>query len=52
MTLMLLWQEHTERHAGQNTHRYSQFCENYRNYAKRLKRSIAAGSPCRREAVH
>ena len=40
MTLMLLWQEHTERHAGQNTHRYSQFCENYRSYAKRLKRSM------------
>lgn len=40
MTLMLLWQEHTERHTGQNTHRYSQFCENYRSYTKRLKHSM------------
>lgn len=40
MTLMLLWQEHTAQHPGESTHRYSQFCENYRQYAKRLKRSM------------
>ena len=40
MTLMLLWEEHVERHPQQTTHRYSQFCENYRCYAKALKRSM------------
>ena len=40
MTLMLLWEEHANEHPGQNTHRYSQFCENYRRYAKTLKRSM------------
>ena len=40
MTLMLLWEEHATQHPGQNTHRYSQFCENYRRYAKTLKRSM------------
>lgn len=40
MTLMLLWQEHTAQHPGEATHRYSQFCENYRQYAKSLKRSM------------
>jgi transposase len=40
MTLMLLWEEHKSQHLGQNTHRYSQFCENYRRYAKSLKRSM------------
>ena len=40
MTLMLLWEEHVARHPGQATHSYSQFCENYRRYAKRLKRSM------------
>ncbi|MDP1534747.1 MAG: IS21 family transposase, partial [Rubrivivax sp.] len=40
MTLMLLWEEHVGQHPGQNTHRYSQFCENYRRYAKTLKRSM------------
>ena len=28
MTLMLLWQEHSERHPDANIHSYSQFCEN------------------------
>jgi len=32
MTLMLLWQEHSERHPDQTIHSYSQFCENYRRY--------------------
>jgi transposase len=40
MTLMLLWQEHTERHPGGPVHSYSQFCENYRRFAKTLKRSM------------
>ena len=40
MTLMLLWQEHSERHPDAAVHSYSQFCENYRRYAKTLKRSM------------
>ncbi len=40
MTLMLLWQEHVSPHPGASTHCYSQFCENYRRYAKSLKRSM------------
>ena len=40
MTLMLLWQEHSECHPDANIHSYSQFCENYRRYAKTLKRSM------------
>ena len=40
MTLMLLWQEHSERHPERAIHSYSQFCENYRRYAKTLKRSM------------
>ena len=40
MTLMLLWQEHVSQHPGETTHSYSQFCENYRRFAKSLKRSM------------
>lgn len=40
MTLMLLWQEHSERHPEESIHSYSQFCENYRQFAKTLKRSM------------
>ncbi len=40
MTLMLLWEEHGTQHPGQTIHSYSQFCENYRRYAKTLKRSM------------
>lgn len=40
MTLMLLWQEYVDAHPGQSTWRYSQFCEHYRRYALRLKRSM------------
>ena len=40
MTLMLLWQEHSERHPDDAIHSYSQFCENYRRFAKTLKRSM------------
>lgn len=40
MTLMLLWEEYVAAHCGQPTYRYSQFCERYRRYALRLKRSM------------
>ena len=40
MTLMLLWEEYVAGHPGQPTYRYSQFCERYRRYALRLKRSM------------
>ncbi len=40
MTLMLLWEEHISQHTEERTHSYSQFCENYRRYAQRLKRSM------------
>lgn len=40
MTLMLLWEEYAAQHPGHSTWRYSQFCENYRRYALRLKRSM------------
>ena len=40
MTLMLLWEEHVARHPGQSTHSYSQYCENYRRFARCLKRSM------------
>lgn len=38
MTLMLLWDEPVSQHTEERTHSYSQFCENYRRYALRLKR--------------
>ena len=47
VTLMLLWEEYCaqvgEEHSTDNPvkpWRYSQFCENYRQFAKRLKRSM------------
>lgn len=40
MTLMLLWQEYASAHPDRPTYRYSQFCERYRRYALRLKRSM------------
>ena len=40
MTLMLLWQEHVSQHLDEATHRYSQSCENYRRFARYLKRSM------------
>jgi transposase len=40
MTLMLLWEEHRTEHAEAQTYSYSQYCENYRRFAKRLKRSM------------
>lgn len=40
MTLMLLWEEYKADYADQQTYGYSQYCENYRRFAKRLKRSM------------
>ena len=40
MTLMLLWEEHVGQRPEQRTHKYSQFCEHYRQYARTLKRSM------------
>ena len=47
LTLMLLWEEYcaqaSDEHSADNpvrALRYSQFCENYRQFAKRLKRSM------------
>jgi len=40
MTLMLLWEEYQADYADQQTWRYTQFCEHYRSFAKKLKRSM------------
>ena len=40
MTLMLLWEEHRADYADRHTYSYSQFCENYRQFARQLKRSM------------
>ena len=40
MTLMLLWEEYRADHADRQTYAYSQFCVNYRRFAKQLKRSM------------
>lgn len=40
MTLMLLWEEHRANYADGQTYAYSQYCENYRRFAKQLKRSM------------
>lgn len=40
MTLMLLWEEHRADYADRQTYGYSQFCENYRRFARQLKRSM------------
>ena len=40
MTLMLLWEEYRADHATLQTYAYSQFCVNYRRFAKQLKRSM------------
>ena len=40
VTLMLLWEEYQAEYADQQTYRYTQFCEHYREFAKRLKRSM------------
>lgn len=40
VTLTLLWQEYRAAHAGCRTWGYTQFCEHYKRFAKRLKRSM------------
>lgn len=40
VTLMLLWEEYAASHPDQRTWRYSQFCEHYKAFARRLKRSM------------
>ena len=40
MTLQLLWEEYQSEHTGSQTYSYSQFCDNYRRFAKQLKRSM------------
>ncbi len=40
MTLMLVWEEHRADHAHCQTYAYSQYCDNYRRFAKQLKRSM------------
>lgn len=40
MTLMLLWEEHRADYADCQTYAYSQYCENYRRFARQLKRSM------------
>lgn len=40
MTLMLLWQEYVASHPEQRTWRYTQFCEHYKTFTSRLKRSM------------
>jgi transposase len=40
VTLMLLWEEHRADYADRHTYAYSQFCVNYRRFAKQLKRSM------------
>jgi len=39
VTLQLLWEEYRARH-GEQAYRYSAFCEHYRAWGKRLKRSM------------
>lgn len=40
MTLMLLWREYVAAHPDGRTWRYTQFCEHYKAFAQRLKRSM------------
>ena len=40
MTLMLLWEEYRADYADCQTYSYSQFCDNYRRFARQLKRSM------------
>jgi transposase len=40
MTLMLLWEEYRAEFADRQTYAYSQYCDNYRRFAKSLKRSM------------
>jgi transposase len=40
VTLTLLWEEYRAEFADRPTYSYSQFCENYRQFARQLKRSM------------
>ena len=40
VTLRLLWEEYRERYGAEQTYRYSAFCDAYRHWAQRLKRSM------------
>ena len=40
MTLTLLWEEYQAEFADRQTYRYTQFCEHYKAFTKRLKRSM------------
>jgi transposase len=40
VTLMLLWQEYVQAHPDGRTWRYTQFCEHYKAFRARLKRSM------------
>jgi transposase len=40
VTLALLWEEYYEQAGPERAYRYSQFCERYRRWRKRLKRSM------------
>ena len=40
VTLLLLWQEYSQAHAGKATYQYTQFCQHYHDYAASLRRSM------------
>jgi transposase len=40
VTLLLLWEEYVAEHAEGRTWRYTQFCEHYKAFTRRLKRSM------------
>ena len=40
VTLLLLWQEYSQAHAGKATYQYTQFCQRYHDYAASLRRSM------------
>ena len=40
VTLLLLWEEYRAEHTDHQTYSYSQLCDNYRRFAKQLKRSM------------
>jgi hypothetical protein len=45
VTLMLLWEEHVASHPEQRTWRYTQFCEQYKAYARTLRRQNSCRRP-------
>jgi transposase len=40
VTLLLLWEEYVAKHAEARTWRYTLFCEHYKAFTRRLKRSM------------